>query len=188
MAHPQATRSARAAPLPLQAATPVARGSRFRGVPRLGAWVLVSGLLMAGVAHAADQPGGRVPKPVIEVARSGQCVEDPAVMRRDHMKYLKHQRDETVHGGVRGAKYSLKTCIECHASQTTQSVAASKTNFCVSCHSFAAVKIDCFECHATQPSQTSSFHPLVHPAGTTARLSRLVRQLGAETATATSQP
>jgi hypothetical protein len=148
-------------------------------------------LLLAGtVVLAADAPGAtpRVPKPVIEPARGGQCVEDPATMRRDHMKFLQHQRDETVHGGVRGAKHSLKTCIQCHASQTTQSVAATKTNFCVICHSFAAVKIDCFECHATQPAAPAAFHPLVHPTGTTAQLSRLVRALGAETASATSQP
>lgn len=159
----------------------------LRNLPRAA----VLWLLLAGAAVlAADAPGAtpRVPKPVIEAARGGQCVEDPATMRRDHMKYLKHQRDETVHGGLRGAKYSLKTCIECHASQTTQSVAATQTNFCVSCHSFAAVKIDCFECHATQPAATSAFHPLVHPTGTTAQLSRLVRALGAETPSATSQP
>ena len=68
-------------------------------------------------------------------------------MRRNHMDLLKHQRDETMHGGMRGAKYSLKACIECHASQKTGSVAQAQTDFCVSCHSYAAVKIDCFECH-----------------------------------------
>jgi hypothetical protein len=154
----------------------------------MGIPVLVSGGLLAGLAQAAEPPSGRVPKPVIEPARGGQCVEDPATMRRDHMKFLKHQRDETVHGGVRGAKHSLKACIECHASQTSQSVAATKTNFCVSCHSFAAVKIDCFECHATQPAATSAFHPLLHPTGTTAQLTRLVRALGAEPSSARPQP
>lgn len=147
-------------------------------------------LLLASVpVLAADtpQPGARVPHPVIEPARGGQCLEDPATMRRDHMKFLEHQRDETVHGGVRGAKHSLKACIECHASKTTQSVAATKTNFCVSCHSFVAVKIDCFECHATKPAATSAFHPLVHPTGTTAQLTRLVRALGTEPAPA-SEP
>ena len=68
-------------------------------------------------------------------------------MRRSHMDLLKHQRDDTVHGGIRGAKFSLKGCIDCHASQQTGSVARAETNFCVSCHSYAAVKIDCFECH-----------------------------------------
>ena len=45
-------------------------------------------------------------------------------------------------------------------------------------HSYAAVKVDCFECHATQPAKAMSFfHPLVHPSGATADLSRQVRQL-----------
>jgi hypothetical protein len=161
MAHPQAPRSTRAAPPPLQGATPAARQSRFRGVPRFGSLVFLLGLLIGGVTHA-DSPTSRVPKPVIEAARGGQCVEDPAFMRRHHMELLKHQRDDTMHGGIRGAKYSLKTCIECHASQTTNSVTAAPTNFCVSCHTYAAVKIDCFECHATQPQKTSSL-PLAQP-------------------------
>jgi predicted CXXCH cytochrome family protein len=71
-------------------------------------------------------------------------------MRRSHMDFLKHQRDDTVHGGIRGAKFSLKGCIDCHASPKTQSVAKEETNFCVSCHSYAAVQIDCFECHTSK--------------------------------------
>jgi hypothetical protein len=88
---------------------------------------------------------------VIEPARAGtQCVEPPDVMRRNHMDFLKHQRDDTVRGGVRGAKHSLKGCIDCHASAATRSVAQAPGDFCVSCHSYAAVKIDCFECHTRQ--------------------------------------
>ena len=68
-------------------------------------------------------------------------------MRRDHMKFLKHQRDETMHKGVRAPRHSLKGCIACHANAQTRSVAAAESNFCVSCHSYAAVKIDCFGCH-----------------------------------------
>jgi hypothetical protein len=108
-------------------------------------------LLAAGVVAAGD-PGGRTPRPVVEPARPGsQCVADPAFMRRNHMDLLRHQRDDTVRGGIRGAKYSLKDCIDCHASQQTGSVARAGTNFCVSCHSYAAVKIDCFECHTSRP-------------------------------------
>lgn len=123
---------------------------------------LLLGSTMAFAADAPAKPATRVPHPVVEPARGGQCVEDPAYMRRNHMELLKHQRDDTMRGGIRGAKYSLKTCIECHASQATNSVAATPTNFCVSCHTYAAVKIDCFECHATQPQKTSSL-PLAQP-------------------------
>lgn len=72
-------------------------------------------------------------------------------MRRNHMELLKHQRDDTLRSGIRTTKYSLKDCISCHASQTTNSVTAAPSNFCQSCHTYAAVKIDCFECHANQP-------------------------------------
>ena len=107
------------------------------------AWILVlSASLLPAMA------GDRTPKPAVEPAAAGtQCVEPTAAMRRNHMEYLKHQRDETVRGGVRGAKYSLKACIDCHASQKTASVNKAATDFCSSCHSYAAVKIDCFDCH-----------------------------------------
>ena len=109
---------------------------------------IASVLLLAAAAGVA----ARTPQPVIEKARAGTvCVAEPAVMRRDHPTMLKHQRDATVHGGIRGAKASLKACVACHASATTGSVAASEGNFCVTCHSYAAVRIDCFECHATRP-------------------------------------
>jgi hypothetical protein len=111
---------------------------------------LLLGLVVGASLHAAAA-GERTPQPVIEPAAAGtQCVEPADYMRRHHMELLKHQRDDTVRGGIRGAKYSLKTCISCHASAQTHSVAAAPTNFCVSCHSYAAVKIDCFGCHNPQ--------------------------------------
>ena len=119
--------------------------------PRFGTLVLLLGLLMCGSVHAGEASASRVSQPVIEAARGGQCVADPAFMRRNHMKLLKHQRDDTLRGGIRMGPYSLKTCIDCHASKTTDSVATSDTNFCQSCHNYAAVKIDCFECHSNKP-------------------------------------
>jgi hypothetical protein len=113
----------------------------------LGSCLLLGGLL----ANAADVTNSRVPQPVIEAARGGSCVADPATMRRQHMVMLKHQRDDSLRGGIRTGAYSLKACIACHASQSTNSVTASSSNFCQSCHSYAAVHIDCFECHANQP-------------------------------------
>ena len=47
-----------------------------------------------------------------------------------------------------------------HASETTGSVAAAKDDFCVSCHSYAAVKIDCFDCHSTKPQGSIAMHSL----------------------------
>jgi len=119
----------------------------------VGSMLGMVSLLAATLAWAGDagQASKRTPLPVIESAQGGQCVADPAFMRRNHMNLLKHQRDETVHGGVRKAPYALKDCISCHASKTTNSVTASDTNFCKSCHTYAAVSIDCFECHANKP-------------------------------------
>ena len=125
---------------------------RFALTLLLAASAGIAGGGYAGQAGAGDV-AGRTPLPTIEPAAKGErCVADPAFMRRNHMELLKHQRDETVHGGIRGAKHSLKECIACHASRETGSVAKSDSNFCVSCHSYAAVKIDCFECHAGKPA------------------------------------
>ena len=117
----------------------------------LGAVVLTTAAL--AWAGSDDQPkASGAPKPVITKAVKGeQCVEPNDFMRRNHMKVLLHHRDETVLEGIRTKKYSLKECINCHASEKTGSVAASKDDFCVSCHSYAAVKIDCFDCHSTKP-------------------------------------
>lgn len=127
----------------------VSAGTRWRPVGAAAMLFALAGA-WAQEAHAQGaRTHGAVPQPVIEMARGGQCVADAAFMRRNHMKLLKHQRDDTLRGGVRTGLYSLKACIGCHASQTTGSVNASSANFCQSCHAYAAVKIDCFECHAS---------------------------------------
>ncbi len=84
----------------------------------------------------------------LDVGRGGECVKDAQWMRANHMHLLKHQRDEVVHKGVRDDKISLKNCIECHASLKDDSVIAREDSFCVACHRYEAVKIDCFECHS----------------------------------------
>ncbi len=132
--------------------------------------------LTTGVPTHADAP-----KPIVERAVKGeQCVEPTDYMRRNHMKLLTHQRRETVHEGIRTKKYSLKECINCHASKETGSVTAAKDNFCVSCHTYAAVKIDCFDCHSSKPQSTASLHPL------TAKGAHLKHQMAAQTRTQVS--
>ncbi len=109
-------------------------------------WGLLVGTLVlaVGAVLAAD---GRVAKPVFKIENPGQCIAPVDDMRRNHMNMLKHQRDKTVHEGIRGAKASLNACIECHASKETGSVLGSNQNFCQSCHAYAAVKLDCWDCH-----------------------------------------
>ena len=132
-----------------------------------------------GAALAQATAASRVPKPAIEKARGEQCVADPAFMRLNHMDLLKHQRDETVHRGVRDPRASLKGCIECHASSATGSVAKAPTDFCASCHSYAAVKVDCFECHASKPAATAAL-PANHPGS--ARVAAMWQYLPAQVA------
>lgn len=156
---------------PRGGATPAARQSRLHGVlgfMRLLA--LVVGLLLSASLPAAAQTVAGASQglgPLVTKARGGQCVDDPAFMRRNHMALLNHQRDDTVHGGIRNNKYSLKACVACHASQTSQSVSAEAGDFCQSCHTFAAVKIDCFGCHASKPpaagAQAAVAQPQVKP-------------------------
>jgi len=117
---------------------------------------LAAPLLAAMLAHqalATEAPNtpGRVPRPVIEKADGTACVADPAFMRRNHMDLLKHQRDDTMHQGIRTAKFSLTGCINCHASKKTHSVIAGAENFCQSCHTYAGVTLDCFDCHSATP-------------------------------------
>lgn len=134
------------------------RGVRFGLIAALA---LATGLGAAVTAAGIDQvKRSAASGPDIEPATRGeQCIAEPVKMRRSHMDMLRHQRDETVHQGIRGSSASLKGCIDCHASARTGSVAQAPTDFCVSCHNYAAVEIDCFGCHATRP---------VHPAATAA--------------------
>jgi hypothetical protein len=111
-------------------------------------------LLLPALSGAAE----RVPKPVIDIANPGKCVEDTALMRREHPYLLKHQRDLTMHEGIRTKKYSLKECVQCHASKKTGSVLGEK-GFCQSCHAYASVTIDCFNCHEPKPKPASGATP-----------------------------
>ena len=109
---------------------------------------IMAGLLVAiaGYAGTAEKPATRVAMPVVKIERGEKCVAPVEEMRRNHMKMLLHQRDRTVHQGLRETRSSIKGCIDCHASEKTGSVLG-KEGFCSSCHTYASVKIDCFECH-----------------------------------------
>lgn len=112
--------------------------------------------LLAGAALSLPPALTRaeVPRPAIPEARGEQCVEPTDVMRKEHFKFILHQRDETVHRGIRTTKHAFKECIACHVRPDQQGQyprASSEEHFCSSCHSYAAVTIDCFDCHADRP-------------------------------------
>ena len=113
-------------------------------------WRLIWGLLvLLVIAFSGSELGAfETPKPMITQAAGGNCVNEPAIMRRYHMEYLKHQRDETMHeGGNRASRHGLRNCLSCHAVKEVPK----EEHFCVSCHNYAAVSVDCFECHSMRP-------------------------------------
>ena len=118
-------------------------------------------LLLSVGAYAASNAVdklGRTAKPeiVIDRSKSGEkCVEETSYMLKNHMKLLMHQRDETMHKGIRTKEHSLQNCIACHASTKDNNVLGSNEHFCQGCHTYAAVKLDCWECHASKPKQTA---------------------------------
>ena len=125
---------------------------------RFAASVLGLLLIAAAFAVAGEVFGGRVAAPVVRIEKGEACVAPTAEMRRDHMKMLVHQRDRTVRQGLRDPRFSLKNCVECHASRETGSVLG-QDGFCSSCHAFAAAKIDCFECHSPMRQSHAAVAP-----------------------------
>ncbi len=82
------------------------------------------------------------------------CVAPTAFMRRNHFELIEHQRDVTVHQGIRKTDNSLAGCVDCHV----RSDAAGNPvpinapgEFCAGCHKYAGASLDCFTCHATKP-------------------------------------
>lgn len=132
----------------------------------LAAAFLAGALPAAAHSDEATAKSGRVPVPQHAVEKGDKCVRDADYMRRNHMNLLKHQRDETMRKGIRTTQYSLKNCIECHASKKTNSVIGSNDNFCQGCHSYVGVKLDCFECHSSKPKAATgdTLHPIVAPS------------------------
>ena len=118
-------------------------------------WLRLAVLAAAAAFMAVPslEAAAGVDLPKLVKGKGDKCVEDTQFMRRNHMDLLKHHRDETMRKGIRTTQHSLKKCVECHASEQTGSVAASKQDFCVACHSYASVKLDCWDCHATKPGK-----------------------------------
>lgn len=114
-------------------------------------WALAVQTVLADGVKSFVKPGSRA-------AGSAACVEPTDLMRRNHMELIKHQRDATVHQGIRSTKHSLAGCIDCHVShdEAGHAVAVNADHqFCNACHAFAAVDVNCFDCHAAIPRGAS---------------------------------
>jgi hypothetical protein len=126
-----------------------------RRTTRLVYGLLTTVLLMGGTAVIAGSFSPTLPKAKEYADPVNKCVEPVEDMRRNHMSYILHQRDATVHAGIRTSRHSLAKCISCHVQKDDSGQFVpinSKGQFCQICHEFAAVEIDCFECHATVPN------------------------------------
>ena len=128
--------------------------------PRIVAFSLAA-IVAAGALVAvglADERAGRTAMPTIPKGRGDHCVRDNAFMRRYHMTMLMKQRDETVHEGIRGGDFSIRSCVNCHVVNDPDGQPVGYDNpkhFCRSCHDYESVSIDCFECHASKPDSAA---------------------------------
>jgi len=136
-------------------------------------------VLMPLTPSSADEEGHRLPfsdlviaEPARHFSDTQECVEPEDEMKRNHMNYILHQRDETVYKGIRTRQYALEECINCHASKGDDGEyirVEDPQHFCAGCHTYASVSIDCFQCHADIPvrqttlqqSQSRNVHHLV---------------------------
>jgi len=123
--------------------------------------LLAIGIATAGFAPAAatDFAKADYVTPGSKAAGLENCVRETGFMRRNHMELIEHQRDVTVHQGIRNTTDSLAGCIDCHVGYDQQRQPMpvyAEGQFCRNCHEFTAVHLDCFGCHAGVP---------VHPTG-----------------------
>jgi hypothetical protein len=128
--------------------------------------LLLAGMTLMGLPLTAQSgtPLPEVPEATKRFSETQGCVEPTEDMRKNHMKMMLHKRDQTMHEGIRTPQHSLEECINCHvpAEDSGKIVRIdSKEHFCNSCHTYAAVNIDCFQCHADRPVKKTEFHPLV---------------------------
>lgn len=109
-------------------------------------------------AVAADQKRSAVVAGS-KAAGMDTCVAPTPFMRRNHFELIKHQRDITVHQGIRQTDDSLAGCIDCHAATDAHGKpvpANADEQFCSACHEYTAVTFDCFSCHSAVPTKTGN--------------------------------
>lgn len=125
-------------------------------------FTLILALMLTATAPAAADSL----LPVIPPAAAGAeqrdrrvCVAPNDIMRRQHFTFILHQRDETVHRGIRTPRYRFAGCVSCHATQTADgryNPINAPGEFCAVCHEYTAVSIDCFDCHAAVPDSAAA--------------------------------
>ena len=115
--------------------------------------LVLIGFTLLSTSALAETPFPTIHEPSDE---SKKCIHPEDEMRRNHMNYILHERDETMHEGVRNEPGSLAACIDCHVEPNEKGEIAdvdSNEHFCNGCHEYASVQIDCFQCHADRPQK-----------------------------------
>jgi len=115
--------------------------------------ITIAGLVVlatSAFAFAGEKPSfaPKVPHPENGTT---ECVQPEDEMKKNHMNYILHQRDQTMYEGIRTKTYSLKECINCHVPENSEARFGDDKHFCSSCHNFTGVSIDCFQCHMDRP-------------------------------------
>ncbi|MFK5969666.1 MAG: hypothetical protein QM487_06040 [Candidatus Marithrix sp.] len=117
-------------------------------------------IMTVNSVSAGEVPMPEIPKAKNDFSAEQACVEPIDVMRRQHGLLLKHYRHDTMRRGMRASEYSLIACINCHVTANESgdypTVHHGSEHFCRSCHTYAAVNIDCFQCHTSQPQESFS--------------------------------
>lgn len=127
--------------------------SSFFGNRRLATLITAVSLLLAVVQAGAEST--HVTKGS-KAASLQSCVAPTDEIRRNHMDYLKHERDFVVRFGDRSGKYKIAECIDCHAEERADgsfTPVNEEGQFCDTCHDYVAVELPCFDCHRTTPEK-----------------------------------
>ncbi len=123
-------------------------------------WGLLLGIVLGLQGCSQEPPQVRLGTQAAAMQKEGKgCVEPTEVMRARHMDFLFHQRDATLHAGIRTVKHSLNACVACHSTQDAHGKPVpinAEGQFCQACHAYASVSLDCFDCHATKPAPGTS--------------------------------
>lgn len=124
---------------------------KWTGAWQSALWSLLAMILMGSSAMASDLPSLSAGS---QAQSEAACVRDTDDIRRNHMDYLKHKRDLTMHQGIRTPDLSLNECVACHAGKSDSGEFLPVTDegqFCADCHRSVGEKLDCFMCHRTTP-------------------------------------
>lgn len=152
--------------------------------------VLIAALLVGAcgalISGCSSETEAQAVKDSAKAAKLENCVRPKDFMRRNHMELIRHQRDITVHEGIRETKNSLAACIACHVQydNSGQPIPVdAKGQFCNSCHYKLAVQPDCFQCHSTvpvgpDPSNLARSFPEVFGSGSDANVAPNVAPTG----------